>query len=96
MTKSMVIRFYEEAPEDAKAYAMLQNYREYGYDSMRRMIIASILNGESGKDIVDMDLLAEKIASKLSDKVILGQECAEEINIQDQSLDKALSFMDLL
>mgnify|MGYP004617159881 CR=1 FL=1 len=96
MTKSMVIRFYEEAPEDTKAYAMLQNYREYGYDSMRRMIIASILNGERGKDIVDMDLLAEKIASKLSGKVIFGQEFEEEINIQDQSLDKALSFMALL
>ena len=102
------VRFYEESPDDAEALEILNNYRKYGHNNCREMIIASIISysqkGQTSSGEIDVDELAERIVNKLnlnitavsvaSSSEIKGDEYERSNN--EDNYNKALSFMESL
>lgn len=103
------VRFYEESSEDASALEILNDHKKYGYNSCREMIIAA-LNLYSQKSLhssgnIDIESLAEKIASKLNLNIAsMGSETHEcklkegeyDNRNNEENYHKALSFMESL
>lgn len=102
------VRFYD-APDDSKALEIINNYRQYGFNSCREMIIASIIaytqkdNSSSGDSVIDIEALAEKIVSRLNLNITTvgitnSSEYKEENNERsnEENYNKALSFMESL
>lgn len=102
------VRFYE-TPDDNKALEIINNYRQYGFNSCREMIIASIIaytqkdRSSSGECAIDMEVLVEKIVSRLNSNITTvgitdKSEQKEEKNERnnEENYNKALSFMESL
>ena len=103
--KQKTIRFYDKSKDDMDAYAKLDRFRDYGFISAREMMIAAV-NYYTQKDEnsigMDIEKLAELVASKISANVIDGTRretvenkltCNEECN---NAMNKALSFIESL
>ena len=102
------VRFYEESPDDAKALEILNNYRKYGYNNCREMIIASIIaysqKGQNSSGEIDVEELAERIVNKINLNITTispasGSEIKEdeyESSNNEENYNKALSFMESL
>jgi len=102
------VRFYEESPDDAEALEILNNYRKYGHNNCREMIIASIISysqkGQTSSGKIDVDELAERIVNKLNLNITavsvassseIKEDEYERSNNED-NYNKALSFMESL
>lgn len=102
------VRFYEESPDDAEALEILNNYRKYGHNNCREMIIASIISysqkGQTSSGEIDVDELAERIVNKLNLNITavsvassseIKEDEYERSNNED-NYNKALSFMESL
>ena len=89
------VRFYEESPDDAEALEILNNYRKYGHNNCREMIIASIISySQKGQRIVNklnLNITAVSVASSSEIK----EDEYERSNNED-NYNKALSFMESL
>ena len=102
------VRFYEESPDDAEALEILNNYRKYGHNNCREMIIASIISysqkGQTSSGEIDVDELAERIVNKLNLNItaVSGASSSEikedeyERSNNEDNYNKALSFMESL
>lgn len=103
------VRFYEESPDDAEALEILNNYRKYGHNNCREMIIASIISysqkGQTSSGEIDVDELAERIVNKLNLNIAavsvassseIKQEDEYERSNNEDNYNKALSFMESL
>lgn len=103
-----MVRFYEESPDDAEALEILNNYRKYGHNNCREMIIASIISysqkGQTSSGEIDVDELAERIVNKLNLNITavsvassseIKEDEYERSNNED-NYNKALSFMESL
>ena len=104
LMKQKTVRFYEESKADMEAYEKLEHFREYGFNSGRELIIASI-NAYSQRESTSsgMNIDIEKLAELISEKI--GVNPSKVLNIKEEPIDtvrdteimdKALSFMESL
>lgn len=108
--KQKTVRFYDDAPEDVSALQILDEYRKYGFNSAREMVIAAInryAQGNSSLNISsgNLDELADKIAIRIKKMNVtiskedgLMEEKGNEdgTNHNDENYQKAFSFLDTL
>lgn len=93
--KQKTVRFYEDVPEDARAFEKLNNYRKYGFRSSQEMIIEAINEYGSGnqKDSLgmngkDIENLADQLIAKLKENefvITKGDAQEGEKNDEDHS-----------
>lgn len=99
--KAMTLRFYDNCLQDMRALRKINEYRKYGCNSSRDLIIKAINAYEnSDKSFSEQELIfiAEQIASRLSvsipaigDKANIQTAAADGAN--EENLSKALEFM---
>ena len=109
--RQKTVRFYDDAPDDMSALNALNEYRKYGFNSARELVIAAIneyaqegSTSSLGISSKDMDELADKIARKMrkmnaiiSNEVDPTEETKNENGAEnDEIYEKALSFMEAL
>lgn len=102
--KQKTLRFYEESKSDMEAYKKLEDFRQYGFNSARELIIAAINTFSQRRisyepPLIDADELAECIAKKLCAKGF-AMESQMSINNgnqtenKDEIFEKALNFIE--
>lgn len=105
------VRFYEESSDDIKALTMLNDYRKYGFNSCREMIIAAINSFEQGRNTssviggLEIEKLAEEIAKRINvnittvasgNVVEIREENYDNNNDREDNFSKAMEFINSL
>ena len=105
------VRFYEESSKDVKALSLLDEYRRYGFNSCREMIIAAVNSFSQGKETssgvssIDIEELADAIAKRLNVNVTtratgnvgeIKEENNYDNNESEDNFAKAMDFINSL
>lgn len=104
LMKQKTVRFYEESKTDMEAYEKLEQFRKFGFNSGRELIIAAVNAYSQSEKCSEMKIDIEKLAELIWEK--LGVNASKVLNIKEEVptntirdteiMDKALSFMESL
>ncbi|HPF28614.1 MAG TPA: hypothetical protein PLZ77_00755 [Lachnospiraceae bacterium] len=103
------VQFYEEYSNDVKALTLLNDYRKYGFNSCREMIIAAINMFEQGRytssvmSSNEIEELAEEIARRINVTTVASSSVVEkkeenynDNNNSEDNFAKAMDFINSL